>query len=146
MVHCGICEIGLLANKDQVHWCICTSGPQCINSLWPIVIMRYEKTALLFNSLCHMVLWIFVNFVSGNGLLPHQCQVNPSTNTNLVSSGPLETNCSDILIAIEIQVFSFKKIHSKMWCAKRVPFRPFLNMYMRHKPSALAVGIIAPLC
>ena len=153
IVHWGIWNRCIVGFVRLVYWLISTKfidayihhqGHNVLTLCGLLSLWGSQETTQLFNSLCDMVSWIFVSFVSGNGLLPDRGQMSPSTNTNLVSTGPLETNCSDILI--EIQVFSFKKIHSKMWCAKHAPFYPCLNIYMRHKPSALAVGIISPLC
>ena len=53
---------------------------------------------------------------SDNGLSPGQRQANIRTNARLLLIGPLGTNFSEILIAI--QTFSLKKMHLKMSSAK----------------------------
>ena len=59
---------------------------------------------------------------SDNGLLPGRRQTIIWINPAILLIGPFGTNFSDILI--EIQTFSFKKIHLKMSFAK---WRPFLS-------------------
>ena len=56
---------------------------------------------------------------SDNGLSPGRCQAIIWTNPGILLIGPLGTNFSEILI--EIQTFSFKKMHLKM-SAKWRPF------------------------
>ena len=53
---------------------------------------------------------------SGNGLAPFRRQAITWTNADLLSSGLLGTNFSEILI--KIHTFSFKKMHLKMLSAK----------------------------
>ena len=53
---------------------------------------------------------------SDNGLAPERRQAIIWTNAGILLIGPLGTNFSEILI--EIQTFSFKKIHLKMSSAK----------------------------
>ena len=63
---------------------------------------------------------------SDNVLSPERRQVIISTNAGLLSTGTLETNFSEILI--EIQTFSFKKIHLKMPSGKWRTFWIGLNV------------------
>ena len=65
---------------------------------------------------------------SDNGLLPGQNQAIISTNAGILLIGPLGTNFSEILIAIE--TFSFKKKHLKMSSGKYRPFCLGLNVLM----------------
>ena len=61
----------------------------------------------------------FVNYTiigSNNGLLPGWCQVIIWTNAGILLIGPLGTNFSEILI--EINSFSFKKMHMTTLSAK----------------------------
>ena len=53
---------------------------------------------------------------SDNGLLPGRRQVIIWTNAGILLIGPLGTNLSEILI--EIQTFSFKKMHLKVSSGK----------------------------
>ena len=56
---------------------------------------------------------------SDNGLLPDRHQAIIWTNAGILSTGPLGTNFSEILI--EIYTFSFKKMHLKMPSGKWRP-------------------------
>ena len=62
---------------------------------------------------------------SDNGLSPGRRQAIIWTNVGISSIGPLGTNFSEILI--QIQTFSFTKMHLKMSSAKWRPFCPGLN-------------------
>ena len=66
---------------------------------------------------------------SDNGLSPGRRQAIIWTKAGILLIGPLGTNFSEILI--EIQTFSFKKMHLKMSSAKWCPFWFGLNM-LRH--------------
>ena len=61
-----------------------------------------------------------------NGLSPGRRQAIIWTNAGILSIGPLGTNFSEILI--EINTFSFKKMHLKMSSAKWRPFCLGLNV------------------
>ena len=63
---------------------------------------------------------------SDNGLSPGRRQAIIWTNDEILLIGPLETNFSEILI--EIQTFSFKKMHLKISSAKWRPFCLGLNV------------------
>ena len=58
----------------------------------------------------------YTNTGSDNSLSPVRPQAITWTNAGILSIDPLGTNFSDILI--EIQVFSFKKMQTKMSSAK----------------------------
>ena len=62
---------------------------------------------------------------SDNGLSPGRRQAIIWTNAGILLIGPLGTNFSEILI--EIETFSFKKIHLKMSSAKWRLFGRGLN-------------------
>ena len=66
---------------------------------------------------------------SDNGLSPGRRQAISWTNAGILLIGPLGTNFSEILI--EIQTFSFKKIHLKMSPGKWRPFCLGLNVLIR---------------
>ena len=57
---------------------------------------------------------------SDNGLSPGRHQAIIWTNAGILLIGPLGTNFNEILIGI--QIFSFKKMHFKMWSVKWRPF------------------------
>ena len=61
-----------------------------------------------------------------NGLSPGRRQAIISTNAEILLIGPWGTNFSEILI--QIQTFSFKKMHLKMSSAKWRPFCLSLNV------------------
>ena len=63
-----------------------------------------------------------VSIGSDNGLSPIRRQAIISTNTGLLSTGPLRTTFSEIFI--KIQNFSFGKMHMKISPAKWRPFCP----------------------
>ena len=63
---------------------------------------------------------------SDNGLKPGLRQAIFWTNDGILLIGPLGTNFNEILI--EILIFSFKKMHSKVSSANRRPFCPGLNV------------------
>ena len=67
--------------------------------------------------------WVIIG--SDNGLSPVRRQAIIWTNAWILLIGPLGTNFSEILI--EIQTFSFKKMHLKMSSAKWRPFCLGLN-------------------
>ena len=63
---------------------------------------------------------------SDYGLSPSRRQAIIWTNAGMLLIGPLGTNFTEILI--EIQTFSFKKMHLKMSSAKWLPFCLGLNV------------------
>ena len=63
---------------------------------------------------------------SDNGLLPGRCHAIIWTNVGVLLIGPLGTNFSEMLI--EIEAFSFKKIHLKMSSGKWRPSSLNLNV------------------
>ena len=63
---------------------------------------------------------------SDNGLAPVRCQAIIWTNAGLLSIGAWGTNFSEIVN--EIQTFSFKKLHLKVYPVKWQPFCLGLNM------------------
>ena len=63
---------------------------------------------------------------SDNGLSPVRRQAIIWTNAGILLIGPLGTNFSEI--SIEIQIFSFMKMHLKMSFGKRRPFCLSLNV------------------
>ena len=66
---------------------------------------------------------------SDNGFSSGRRQTITWINTDFLSIGPLETNFG--VVGIEIQNFSFMKMHSKMSCAKWRPFCVGLKMLIQ---------------
>ena len=74
----------------------------------------------------HICVGKWTIIVSDNGLSPGRRQAIIWTNAGILLIGPLGTNFNEILI--EIQTFSFKKMHLKMSSAKWRPFCLGLNV------------------
>ena len=96
-----------------------------------------------------LILWIQVPHIcvgkltiigSDNGLSPGRRQAIIWTNAGILLIGPLGTNFSEILIAIE--TFSFKKMHLKMSSAKWHPFCLSFNVLMSWIYQSLVNSII----
>ena len=83
--------------------------------------MRWRAVPLLtaYQS-CHMSKGILVKTGSGNGLVPVWHQAIIWNNTNILSTGPLDTNFDEILIH-NIIIF-IQKMQLKMLSAKCQPF------------------------
>ena len=75
--------------------------------------------------LTHMCVYKPTIIGSDNGLSPGQRQAIIWTNAGILLIGPLEINFSEILI--DINIFSFNKMHLKMSYAKWRLFRLGLN-------------------
>ena len=74
----------------------------------------------------HICIGKLVIIGADNGLSPGRRQAIIWTNAGLLSIGTLETNFSEI--PIELQTFSFKKMHLKMSSGKWRPFCLGLNV------------------
>ena len=87
-----------------------------------------KNTQLLthWGQVTHICVVKLIIIGSDNGLLPGWRQAIIWTNTLILLIGPLGTNFSEILIAI--QTFSFKKMSLKMASAKWRPFCLGLNV------------------
>ena len=75
--------------------------------------------------MAHSELVSSVNYViigSDNGLSLDRLQAIIRTNAGMVLIGPLETNFSEILI--KNHIFSFNKIHLKIWQMVAILSRP----------------------
>ena len=87
--------------------------------LW-VQLIYVSASTLATSGLLHSMLFPnikdWVNIGSGNGLSPVRRQAITWTNADSLSIGPLETNFSQI--PIEIQNFSFMKIHVNMSSVK----------------------------
>ena len=76
---------------------------------------------------------------SDNGLSPGRRQAITWTNVEILLTGPLGTNSSEMLI--EIHIFLFKKIHLKMSPGKWRPFCLGLNVLARPTLTQIYVAI-----
>ena len=74
----------------------------------------------------HICVSNLANIGSENGLSPGRRQAIIWTNAGILLIGPLGTKFNEILI--EIQTFSFKKMHLKMLSGKLRPFCLDLNV------------------
>ena len=88
----------------------------------------------------HICVGKLVIIGSDNGLSPGRRQAIIWTNAGLLSIGTLETNFSEI--PIELQTFSFKKMHLKMSSGKWRPFCLGLNVLIliHHPDLVISVG------
>ena len=113
-----------------------------INSSWPISAAckkRLDPVATLthWGRVTHICVSKLTIIGSDNGLSPSRRQAIIWTNVWILSIRPSGTNFSEILI--EIDVFSFKKMHLKMSSAKCRPFCLGLNEL---KKTALSLGLV----
>ena len=92
---------------------------------------HYNTFALLthWGRVMHICVGKLTIIGSDNGLSPGRHQAIIWTNARLLLIGPLGTNFSEILIAIE--TFSFKKMHLKISSAKWRPSCLGLNVLIK---------------
>ena len=95
---------------------------QCHNVYWLNIDLELLTSLTHWGRVMHKCVSNQAIIGSDNGLLPGRCQAIIWTNVGILSIGPLGTNFSEILI--EIQTFSFKKMHLKMSSVKQWPFCP----------------------
>ena len=107
-------------NANRIWWC------------------RHCTEVLLSFVMCTLTHWGRVTHIcvskqtiigSDNGLSPGRRQAIIWTNAEILLTGPLRTNFSEIFT--EIQKFSFKKMHFKMSSGKWRPFCLGLNVLTR---------------
>ena len=94
----------------------CTTRSQCVNSLRLSDAYMLKKLTIIG---------------SDNGLSPGRRQAIIWSNAGILLIGPLRTNFSEILI--EINTFSFKKMHSKLLSAKWRPSCLGLNVLTHYQ-------------
>ena len=99
--------------QNMADWC------RAICSLWNFNTTGYLKPLLThWGQETHICVSTLTIIGSDKGLLPARRQAIIWTNAGIFLIGPLGTNFSEILI--EIQAFSFQKMHLKMssgkWC------------------------------
>ena len=117
---CGCFVVPYLTRLPDVYFNILTS---------------FQKDQLVFDwflthwgRLTHICLGNLTIIGSDNGLSPGRRQAIIWTNAGILLIGTLGTNFNEI--SIEIQIFSFKKMHFKMSSAKWRPFCLGLNVLM----------------
>ena len=141
--------------------------PQCVKKLSVLFIGYGYHTTLtscgchgfsihwqsncMFNSL--LTHWGWVTHIcfnkifilgSDNGLSPGRRQAIIKTNAGILLIWPLGTNFSEILI--EINTFSFKKMHLKMSSGKRRPFCLGLNELKSNNKGYIKSSALLALC
>ena len=84
----------------------------------------------------HICVGKLTNIGSDNGLSPGRRQANIRTNARILLIGHLGTNFSEIII--EIETFSFKKMHLKMSSLKWHPFCLGFNV-LSDKPDSMYI-------
>ena len=116
----------------------CTMLTTHVNSPWcsqgPLSFIRYAQPVGIlcwiylthWGRVTHICVGNLTIIGSDNGLSPCRRQAIIWTNAGILLIGPLGTNFSEILIAM--QTFSFKKTHWKMSSGKRRPFCLGLNV------------------
>ena len=98
-----------------------------LKSKWRKCTLFYPEAALThWGWVTHICVSKLTSIGSDNGLSPGRRQAIIWTNAAILLIGPLRTNFSEILIAIE--TFSFKKMHLKISSAKWRPFCLGLNV------------------
>ena len=78
----------------------------------------------------HICVGKLTTIASDDGLAPSSRQAIIWTNDGILLIGPSGTNFSDRPISIKIHIFSFKKMHLKMWSGNWQPFCLGLNVLM----------------
>ena len=92
---------------------------------------------LSWGQVTHMRISKLTIIGSDNGLSPDRRQAIIGTSTGILSIQTLGTNFSEMLG--EIHIFSFKKIHLKMWYGKWRPFCLCINVLMPWSSVSLQI-------
>ena len=110
------CHMPSLGHNKQCHW----NGAKTVNPFPTEISLIQVKSELTYwGQVTHICVGNLAIIGSDNGLSPGRRQAIIWTNAGILSTGPLGTNFSEILI--EIYTFSFKKIHLKMPSGKWGP-------------------------
>ena len=124
-----------------------------IKQKWTVVSFRYIARFLTYwGRMTHICVGKLTIIGSDNGLSPERRQAIIRTNAVILLIRPLGTNFSEILI--EIQTFSFKKMHLKISSAKGRPFCLGLNVLIHwflmmpkwHPPGTVSSLVQAKDC
>ena len=103
--------------------------------LFPTIAQRLFTNFIYWGRVTHICVGKLTIIGSDNGLSPGRRRAIIWTNGRILLIGPLETNFSEILI--EIDIFSFKKMHLKVSPAKLQPFCLGLNESMMQTEIAI---------
>ena len=132
---CQLCRFqnGCLVIFEQCHPLLWSRG--ILVDHWSTISSWFRKISCHLLTHCGWMMHICAGKLtiigSDNGLLPGRLQATIWTNAGILLIGPLGTNFSKILI--EMNTFSFKKMHLKLSSAKWQPFCLGLNV-LRAKP------------
>ena len=126
-----ISSIDILRFSSEIaHMCMPQDLWWPVNTIDPVL---WQHTASLghigpthWGRVTHICVGKLTIIGSDNGLSPGRRQAKIWTNAEILLIGPLGTNFSEILIALE--TFSFKKLHLKISSAKWRPFCLGLNV------------------
>ena len=122
----------VLSILDKIKYRIAYEGTD-LDTRYDItkIIMHVARDALLthWGRVAHICVNKVAIIGSDNGLSPGRRQAIIWTNDGILLIGPLGTNVSEILI--EIQTFSFKKMHLKMSSGKWRPFCLGVNVLIK---------------
>ena len=94
---------------------------------WLVACLAPGQHLTHWSRVTHLCVSKLTSIASDNGLSPGRRQAIIWNNAGILLIGPLGTNISEILI--EINAFSFKKMHLKTSSAKRRPFCLGLNVF-----------------
>ena len=129
------------------YWYFCTNesitdSKNTNNGRWIVLSSSTRPHSLTVQPICHICVSKLTIIGSHNGLSPGRCQAIIWTNAGIFLIWPFQTNFSEI--SIDIQTFSFKKIHFKMSSWKWRPLCLGINvlndMYSTSKPAGLVLN------
>ena len=110
-----------------------------IRIIYPGAILNGSETLTHWGRVTHICLSKLTIIGSDNGLSPSRRQAIIWTNAEILLIRPSGTNLSEILI--EIDVFTFKKVHLKMSSAKCRPFCLGLNVLNRKEIGLIILDL-----
>ena len=119
----------------------CYVSPPCSKLCCYIVKLHYKSYLTHWDRVTHICVGKLTIIVSDNGLSPERRQAIIWTNAGILLIGPLETNFSESLFAIE--TFSFRKMHFKISSAKWRSFCLGLNVLRRLSPTICNILVLS---
>ena len=113
---------------DENNWQSSFTNPMRLLLLFSRSFEVFHMLLILthWGRVTHICVTYLTIIASDNGLSPSRRQAIIWTNAGILLIRSLGTNFSEILI--EIHIFSFKKMHLKMWSGKWRPFCLGLNV------------------
>ena len=109
-----------------------------------LVLQLFIKPLTHWGRVTHICVSNLTTIGSDNGLSPERHLAIICTNAGILLIGPLGTNFIEILV--EIQIFSFMKMHLKMSSAKWRPFCLCLNVLSHIITTVLFEAIHTHAC